>query len=299
MRRLYILSLIVASSAFGQATFVNPIATMGYLYPTAVNVAPGQLITVFLVGNVEGDITATVQNLNAPVVEVRPAQSCAPSPCSSSTAITIQIPYELQPGCAFTNPACDLSISTQLVISISAVAGTPFNLQPVADQIHILTSCDTVLPAGSGVGPLSGLLCAPQVTHADGSLVTSASPAAGGEVLVAYAVGLGLTNPTVPTGRAATVATPTTEIFVLDFNYRPNALATRPPQFAYFPGSLIIPMYTGLVPGYVGLYQVNFVLPPTPAGTVACGTGVQTNLTVSLGGRTSFDGAGICVSPSN
>ena len=129
------------------------------------------------------------------------------------------------------------------------------------------------------------------VTHADGSLVTAASPAQSGEEVVAYAVGLGLTTPTVPTGQATAAATPTSETFTLDFNFRPNALATQP-------ASAFSPLYSGLVPGYVGLYQINFVLPHPPAGTPACSGTVRSNLTVSVGGQFSFDGAGICVAQS-
>ena len=64
-------------------------------------------------------------------------------------------------------------------------------------------------------------------------------------------------------------------------------------------------IYAGLAPGYVGLYQVNFTVPLGPQngiahcalpGSFAPGSNVpQSNLTVSIGGQFSFDGAGICV----
>jgi uncharacterized protein (TIGR03437 family) len=87
---------------------------------------------------------------------------------------------------------------------------------------------------------------------------------------------------------------------VLDHNGGgPNALATRPPA----PGAEVPqPLYAGAAPGYVGLYQINFVVPPVPRGTPLCAGTVDpranvvySNLTVSVGGRYSFDGAGICV----
>ena len=61
--------------------------------------------------------------------------------------------------------------------------------------------------------------------------------------------------------------------------------------------------WSGLVPGYVGLYQVNFIVPPVPPGTPPCvdirfsspGNVVETNLTVTIAGKESFDAAGICV----
>jgi len=217
------------------------------------------------------------------------------------TAITIQIPYDIEPGCYFTNPACNVVVQAQLVVTVNGVAGAPIALTPLADRVHILTACDTVVPGGSGSAPYKGLPCSPLVTHANGSLVTAGSPAQGSEELVAYAVGLGLTTPAVPTGQTAATPTPTDETFVLDFNFRPNALATQPMAPAaipfLLPTSLYVPLYSGLAPGFVGLYQINFVVPQPPAGTQACSGAVQSNLTVSVGGLTSFDGAGICAAP--
>jgi len=297
---LIVLCAGISPCAFGQSTSANTVAGMGYLYPP-VTVAPGQLITVFLQGNVQGDISAAVAGLSAPVLEVRPGSSCPASTlCSLLTAITIQIPNVIEP-CGYP-PVCNVVSLAQLVVTVNGVAGAPISLTPLPDRVHILTACDTVVPGGSGSAPqFSALPCAPLVTHADGSAVTSGSPAQGGEVAVAYAVGLGLTTPVVPAGLAATAATPTQETFNLDFNFRPNALATQPVQPSGCNTCPVparpIPLYSGLVPGYVGLYQINFTVPPAPVGTQTCSGAVQSNLTVSVGGLASFDGAGICVAP--
>jgi len=68
MRRLIIITLLCAtpSAAFGQTASANTITGMGYSYPP-ITVAPGQLISVFMAGNVEGSIGATVQNITAQV----------------------------------------------------------------------------------------------------------------------------------------------------------------------------------------------------------------------------------------
>ena len=295
---LLTLGAALSPCAFAQSASVNTIVGMGYRYPSMA-AAPGQLITLFVEGSVQGDISAAVSGIPAPVLQVRPGSGCpAATFCSSVTAVTVQIPYNIEPQCVFTNPACEILIPAQLTITANGVAGPPINLTPVADQVHILTACDTVLPSGSGSAPLNGLPCSPLVTHADGSLVSAASPAQGNESLVAYAVGLGLTAPSIPPGQAATTATPTYETYSLDFNFRPNSLATQPIQpTGALPPILPRPVYSGLAPGFAGLYQINFTLPQIPVGTQACSGAVQSNLTVSVGGLTSFDGAGICVAP--
>ncbi|MCL5745463.1 MAG: hypothetical protein M1541_16325 [Acidobacteria bacterium] len=134
------------------------------------------------------------------------------------------------------------------------------------------------------------------VAHGDGSLVSAQNPAVPGEEVVAYAVGLGQTNPPLETGKLVTAPAPTQATFGLDFNYHPNALASKPlpdsPQ----------PLFSGATPGFVGLYQINFVVPPPPPGTLPCVVPktpgenvVYSNLTVSVGGTSSFDAARLCV----
>ncbi len=49
-----------------------------------------------------------------------------------------------------------------------------------------------------------------------------------------------------------------------------------------------------------GLYQVNFIVPPPPAGTILAecdGKIIRSNLTVTLSGINSFDSASFCVRP--
>ena len=141
----------------------------------------------------------------------------------------------------------------------------------------------------------------PAVTHADGALVSTNAPAKPGEEVVMWAVGLGLTTPVVPTGWAAAQPAPVTqETFQLNFDYRSNAPPYRP--VCATPAACLEaePVFAGLSPGYAGLYQVNFIVPPPPAGTPPCdGSTITSNLTVSLLGSDSFDGARICVDPAS
>jgi uncharacterized protein (TIGR03437 family) len=307
--------LIAAASALlalGQSASPSTIIGAGYLFPAPINVAPGQIITVFAAGvgstltqpvfagagnwptSLAG-ISVTIQqgkDIPAPIYEVNPIPTCGS--CVAMTAITIQIPYGLITACGPSLNVCpDVVELTGFFVSESGVAGALSELTPLADQVHILTVCDTVLPGGSGYVPGDGLPCQPEVAHADGALVSEGRPAMVGEELVAYAVGLGATNPPVPAGQPATQPVPTAETFALAF--------TSPSFTGVALARAVAPLFTGLTPGYPGLYQINFIVPPLPSGALPCAFGgtpvaVTTNLTVSVIGSMSSDNAAICVS---
>jgi uncharacterized protein (TIGR03437 family) len=317
----------------------------GYQYPAPLYLAPGQMVTLFVapvsgisfarapansdlptsLGGVHAGMTDRngpgVPSLTVPILEVRHFQTClnpnAPACFASpSWAVTVQIPYELRLnslGTGYASVGVAVENATFNVLSSTDVWVT-------SDQIHILKALDAVLSitgvdlygqcsstaADNNLAPLNftGLPCPPIVTHSDGSLVTAKNPAKAGEELVAYAVGLGQTSPPFETGKIVKALATTLTTFTMDFNFRPNALATRPPP-ADAAGMVPQPLYAGATPGYVGLYQINFVVPPVPRGTSPCAeivgpqaptaNVVYSNLTVSVGGRYSFDGAGICV----
>jgi uncharacterized protein (TIGR03437 family) len=302
--------LIFNSLLFSQSMIVS-----GYRAPTPVSVAPGQIATFYL--QLPSGVTANIigitlqqgsTNTNVPLQSLRAVSECpdntaaAQPSCGSLLAVTVQIPYEVVPYC----PLCARPASATPPLLIINQGGQPpaaIELNPLADKVHVLTVCDVVM----GMTPqpdYTGLPCAPVVTHLDGTLVTASSPASSGEALTAWVFGLGQTNPAASTGQPADIGAPAAEIFNLDFNYSVNALATKPVQTS--PDQILIhPLYAGLAPGFVGLYQVNFTVPPGPPngiahcalpGSFAPGSNVpQSNLTVSIGGQFSFDGAGICV----
>jgi len=115
-----------------------------------------------------------------------------------------------------------------------------------------------------------------------------------------YAFGLGRTSPLVTSGAATPNPPPQLPLdeFSLNFDSTPNAPPSFPGPSLRENAAVPAPVYVGLVPGFVGLYQANFVVPPAP-GTpyVTCDGSILSNLTVTLLGPNSYDGAGICVQP--
>ncbi len=100
-------------------------------------------------------------------------------------------------------------------------------------------------------------------THADGSLLSDASPAQPGEIVVVYATGLGPTDPNPEVGEIPGSAAPMQWLSSLAVSL----------------GGAVLPSYrikyAGVTPGCVGLYQLNLELPQdlgnNPAIQVAVG----------------------------
>ena len=226
---------------------------------------------------------------------------------SQLAAITIQIPFEAK--CKGCGPLDEVGAGS-VRFDLGGKHGSSVDVSTFPDQVHVLTTCDAFMmpPATVPTNPFSlppgtyatvsvtGLPCPSVVAHGDGSLVSAQSPALPGEVVIAYAVGLGQTNPPLQTGKIVTAPAPTQATFGLDFNYHPNALASKPLP------SAPPPLYSGATPGFVGLYQVNFAVPSPPPGMPPCVVPktsgenvVYSNLTVSVGGASSFDAARLCV----
>jgi uncharacterized protein (TIGR03437 family) len=86
------------------------------------------------------------------------------------------------------------------------------------------------------------------ITHADGTLVSAASPAAVNETVVVYATGLGPVSGAMVTGSPASST---------------SLQPTSPSPATANIGGINAPVaFSGFTPGFIGLYQVNVQIPP-------------------------------------
>ncbi len=306
MRSHVLCALVLTAASVCWAQTATPVVLgAGNINPFPIFVAPGQLLTLFVQTTATGTplFSATYSDgTQMPVMQVLTlggtCTGSSTSDCAEIAGVTVQVPFGIPVFCqACNSPA----YAGDITVSVNRANAFTVGVEPLQDQVHILTSCDLIVSGVSLPRTIGGLPCTPIVIHADGRPVSATLPATAGEEVVAYATGLGETNPALTTGQPAAQSSPTVTTFGIDFNYRANALATKPLT------NSVSPLFTGATQGFVGLYQINFVVPPPPAGLPLClGTAsvppgamtVQSNLTVSIGSNFSFDSAGFCVLPS-
>ena len=322
--------LILSAGGYANGQVMDTLVPTGYSMPVPVGVAPGQVLNLFVRGlgaSLSGRVAAaelplptTLAGISVTIAEPGPYNlfdipqppypespvpifAVAPAsgshevvaglvfhPCENFTVITVQIPFWLLP-----DPVSPVRRIAELTVSENGAPVVAFIVRPHIDQIHVVDGCDAQLL--TAVAPGGGCRPGPLVTHADGSLVSFLNQAKPGEVLVIYALGLGLTTPAVKEGEAS--PTPAASVSVgLDFDFSPNAGPSTPGQRRN-PGTPPLPVFAGLSPGSAGLYQVNFVVPTPSPSTPPCFGTVHSNLTVSVIGANSTDGAGICVTVSD
>ena len=300
----------------GQSTV--SIVGAGYLDPSRIDLAPGQVTTLFL-RNVKGPsipyvaangfplpfalaglsvslrLFSDVDPIQVPLLAVRQLDTGCPDarlgivssgPCRL-IAVTIQVPTGL--ALPLKESFLEPNRRQELIVSENGDPGPAFAFSLRADNIHVVTNCGLIQR-------FVGEDCRPEIKHADGSAVQGGNPAQPGETLVVYAFGLGGTTPTVPAGSPAPLP-PASLRFPLriSLNFTPNA---PPVWWATVSSTMIFDqaVFAGLTPGFAGLYQVNFTVPKPPAGTPACLTSnVLSNVTVTLLPGGTFDGAQFCV----
>lgn len=323
-----ILTLLIAAMACPSYAQTGPIiAGAGYSAPAPVEAAPGQVVTLFVRGlppasdgrfrsaqatdaqlpnMMAGISVAIVQEqgtLYAPLFAVRQENECpndgATDPTCLLTSIRVQIPFELAAGIRLSDTGKVLySSPVQVRVEVDGRSGRPFALQPLPDNAHVLTNCDA-----SWNTDVHGI-CSRTVYHADGTPADEKTPAKGGETVTVYAFGLGVPSPSVATGVASPSGAIVTDLlehprvvatFQKDFL---NALSSTPRTFASSPaGGEILPVvFAGLVPGQIGMYQLNVRL-PSAVSSFPCGGEVRSNAVLSIATLQGSEVIALCVQP--
>jgi uncharacterized protein (TIGR03437 family) len=198
----------------------------------AAGVTPGGIVTIFGVGlskGVDGIVTADKLPLPTRLAGTSVTVSGAPAPLfavanvKGSEQINLQIPYEV-------------AGQKTATIVVSTEGG-----DSTVVQVDILAAHPGIFTVDGKAGAI--------LHGAENTVVTPTAPAKRGEVVVIYGTGLGAVNPVPATGEGA----PTAE---------PLARTPLDPTVTVGGASADI-LYSGLAPGFVGLYQVNIRIPAT------------------------------------
>ena len=193
--------------------------------------APGSIVSVFGSNLTQGLNHATQlpleTTLGGATINIGGVE--APLFFTSSGQVNAQIPFELA---ATSRP--HVVVQTRRNGSGPEVVTVPGTITLAEARPGIFSTNQQ----GSGQGA---------ILDAQGQLVDSAAPAAGGAIIQIFCTGLGATNPQVASGQAAPGAEPLARVVVA--------------VEAQVGGRTATVHFAGLAPGFVGLYQVNVEIP--------------------------------------
>jgi uncharacterized protein (TIGR03437 family) len=256
---LALIGLCLAFAAFAlrsgrEAKAVRAVSALALVNAASYDntVAPGSIAALFA-ANLTNQAPQAAQTLPLPTtlagLSVKINGTLAPLFFASTNQINLQVPSGVNPGSA--------------TVEVFA-SGT---------SAPITTGMATVAEAAPGVFTIeqSGLgqavaLNSDYSINADLDRLPGSRPEATGNFVVVYATGIGRTNPLVADGQPAPAGTP--------------ALATAPTTVT-IGGAQAQALFSGLAPGFVGLWQLNVVLP------ASLPTNLTTSLRVELKGRQS------------
>ena len=325
------LLLLTSSVLFGQTGAT--LEGAGYSAPPPLEVAPGQVITLFFHGigpmangslrSAEAGSTplpATLAGLSLRVSQSQAAASDVPifavrqendftnsqsidSTCLL-TALKVQIPFELAGDVTTTTGPGTVTVVyspvAQLTLSVDGQASRTFQLQPLPANPHMLTSCDVKWDTNSES------ICERHAYHGDAREVTQFEPAKRGETIVVYGFGLGQTTPAVRSGDVAQESARLVDSngalrVKAVFSTIANALGSSPRIFSDAdlndPGSPIA--FASLVAGQIGLYQLNIPIPLSLRLDIACSSEgpIRTNAALKIASSQGSEVIPLCVQP--
>lgn len=223
------LGIAAATLPASGSVYLNPIgvANAASYAPITSPITPGELIGLYGSGLATATLTAPKLPLPTNLGGVSVSINGRPAPIYlvSPGQIVCVVPY-----------ATETASYGKIIVTNNGIASNPVT-------VFTETAAPGIFTVGqNGIGDGA-------TVHANNSLVTSANPAKFGETVTVYLTGLGAVTPAVADGTAAPS--------------KPLALAVN--QIDVFVEGVKAPVtYAGLAPGFVGLYQINFVVPTTP-----------------------------------
>jgi uncharacterized protein (TIGR03437 family) len=216
--------------------------------------AAGQLATIF--GHNLAASAANASGLPLPTslggTQVIVGGIAAPLVYVSPSQINFQVPWELAGQTQTT-----IVVKTAFGDSSTRLGALTLTLSPVAPAIFSAT--------GSGIGQAAAI-------DSQGRLAVPATPAPLGQTLAIYCTGLGSVSNQPPTGAVVSDG---------------SSQTTRTPSVT-IGGVSVQVTYSGLAPGFVGVYQINVLVPlSVPAGSavpvsVSIGGVISKTMTIAL-----------------
>ena len=213
--------------------------------------AAGLLVSIFGSSLADGSAGFTSTPLPKQIGSTRVSLGATELPVLfvSESQVNVLVPYETP-----------LNTPLQLVVTRANAISVPVSIAVFDAQPAILSATGT----GRGQGLIYRAIAGNQQILADRN-----SPARAGDVLVMYCLGLGPVNPPATTG---------------DISPSEPLARVSAPVAVTIGGQNAEVLFAGLAPGYVGLYQVNVVMP----GGVAAGNDVP--VAVAAGGKSTIPG---------
>lgn len=227
----------------------NPpvIAASGVLsaasYALDAPIGIGSLVAIFGQRFAEGVLVAPTTPLPTTLgdTQVIIAGQRVPLQFVSGTQINAVVPYDVE-----------FNARQQVIVRRGSAITTPEDVVMSQAQPGVFTT------AGNGQG--QGV-----VLDVDNKIVDAANPTSAGKVIIVYATGLGDVSPAVPAGEPA----PTNQLSTVVAPVKVTIGGVEAPQV----------LFAGLAPGFVGLYQLNIVV---PQGVAA---GDQVPLVITVAGQ--------------
>jgi uncharacterized protein (TIGR03437 family) len=223
----------------GPGVFLNPqgVTSAASFFPPGAPISPGEFIALFGTG-LAGSTQTAPPPYGPTLAGVSVSINGTPAPLYfvSPQQIDCLVPYATQGPTATIVVQNGSGNSNTVTVPVAATSPSVFSLNQT----------------GTGFGA---------VLHLDGSIVDLSRPAVSGETVSIFLTGMGAVNPPVPDGTAG--------------GTNPLSQTTSQPSVLLASQAATM-LYSGLAPGFPGLYQINATLPKNLPGASTLPLSIQT-----------------------